>query len=210
MSSKWMTLENLEDIYKNRQKSELLVAHTHPVIALLMNRVTYNVDDPILWECSGEVDKITQDRVARCRRLTTKEEGLLPIISPLTRVRFGFGCVTKVYKNDQFNDWILDWFGDKDQLFKRGREITDNCIKDVQKATKEKGENSPEAMAGRAAHWMCQAASAHQDWMYREGTVKAIEVWTAKAANESIRAAEAMNLSEFDVVKIAEVSMAAR
>lgn len=212
MSSKWMSMDQLGDIYKNKtnQKNKLLIAHTHPVIALLMNRVTYDVDDPILWECSGDVDSITPDRVAHCKTLQTKEEGLLPVINPLTRIRFGFGCVTKVYKDEEYNEWILDWFGSKDMLFKRGKEIMEKCIKTVQETVKQKGEDCPEAIAGFAAQWMCCATTAYQDWMYRDGMTKTIEMWTAKAAQESFLAAQKMKLDNFDLVRIAEVSMAAR
>jgi hypothetical protein len=89
-------------------------ACTHPIIAALLRRVYFDSNKPVLWECVGNIKHLTAEKFAYCTELTTKYTTTFPMISDYTRMKFGFGCVSKVYKDKVFQEWILDWVGGND------------------------------------------------------------------------------------------------
>lgn len=209
-ASKWMSLNEAETwIKKPKPYGRWLFAYTHPVIACLLYRSQHGpegLDDPILWEATGNTKYLTVDKVALCSEMTTHRPLDMPTISPFTRMKFGFGCVAKVYKNELYQEWILDWVGDKDRSSEKSRRMASYCAMEFEGEQKKNGEFTAKSQAAWAAQWMCWAAGAYDHNVKNN----LIEFWISQAAVEAAKAAHRMNNKDFDLVTIAEITMSAR
>jgi hypothetical protein len=56
-------------------------AYTHPLLAVLLNPIHANIDNPKFWEAEGEVVKSDRGLKVGCATLTTIREIELPAVS---------------------------------------------------------------------------------------------------------------------------------
>lgn len=206
---KWIGLHELSTHFNKPRKVKLIQAYTHPVLAALLYRGHMSVESPILWDGNGEVAAESDDNRVYCNWIRVRDIVPMPVISDETRMKFGFGAVYKVYQDERFRDYILDWVGGKDRDGKLARELAEYTNKQVQNTQKDKAGKlaNGEAIAAFAAHWMCFAAIAFGDPAKRDDRLTA--VWTANAALEANRAAKMMK-KPIDLVEVAELTMMAR
>jgi hypothetical protein len=203
-NSDWSSV--YEDLTENKDEKKYILAYTHPIIAILLNRIRNDEDHQILWECSGKVRYITVDKIAHCEKLKTERfRPVTPKISIFTRMKFGFACVTKIYNESVFYNWVLDWIGGKDRSIKKIKEIENYFSQLIVKEQGKKETDYAEVTKLFCVYWMCLAAQeAHA------GSEKLAEKFTALAALEAVRFAHDNKVKDFDLVKIAECIMSAR
>src|SRR5260370_25546931 len=89
-------------------------AYTHPLLAVLLNPIGANFDNPRLWEAQGKVGKRAIDKVG-CRTLTTVKELPLPYVTLTQRVAFGILATMQVYKAKAFVTWAKRWLSNEDR-----------------------------------------------------------------------------------------------
>lgn len=92
-----------------------LHAYTHPLLAVLLNPIHENIDNPNLWECEGKVIKDDHGLKVDCKELTTIRQISVPEISTIQKVAFGILCVKERYRDEGWNKWADDWLSGKDR-----------------------------------------------------------------------------------------------
>ena len=200
----WLSLDEFLAAWQNKDKQQPIIrekwlhAFTHPIIAMLLNRVYVDADDPKVWRCRGKIAHLAIDKLAYCNELTTEQLMVKPNIGLYTRMKFGFACVDKVYKNTAFHNWMLDWFGGR-----RGHETARDMAADCELEVADFGK------AAIAAQWMCWACVAFGDESMIDQSKQLIEYFTARAAVEANLAAYEKKI-DFDLVTIAEITMSVR
>lgn len=90
-------------------------AYKHPLLAVLLNPIHANFQNPQLWEAEGKIEKRDGQLKAGVRRLTTVRRIPLPEVSIEQRIRFGILCVVSVYKEPSFLRWADNWLTGKDR-----------------------------------------------------------------------------------------------
>lgn len=206
--SSWLSKDEFQSIY---EKQNWFRAFTHPVIAILLNRIYIDIDDPSVWECNGRINHLMISKLAFCSEITTKKLLRKPKISLHTRILFGFGCVAKVYKDVVFMDWLLDWVGCKNRSYRKAGDMAAYCAKQVAWDQKNHhGQLSTTGRAAWAAYWMCWACVAFADPSMIDRSTRLVELWTAQAAVEANLVAHETKLTDFDLITIAEVTMTAK
>jgi hypothetical protein len=192
---------------KNAVESKVrLHAYVHPIIGLFLNRVHCDINKPVIWECMGEVESGTIDKVAICSKLTTVTTFQPPPkIGIFTRMRFGFGCASKVYNKPEFAGWTLDWFSGRDRKKDSAANIAKMCENEVLACNAELHNLPPQGYAARSAWWMCWASTA-----FVEQSEKQVELFTARAAVDANLAATELGIPNFDLITLAETTMLPR
>ena len=90
-------------------------AYTHPLLAVLLNPVHADYQNPVLWEAEGEVIKSDKGLKVGCTKLTTIRRIPSPKITQEQRIRFAILCALEVCANVSFNRWASSWFSNKDR-----------------------------------------------------------------------------------------------
>ena len=90
-------------------------AYEHPLIAVLLNPIHANFENPRLWEAEGEVGLRDGQLKCGCRTLTTIREIPLPSITTEMRVRFAILCAKEVYACLSWNAWADRWLSGEDR-----------------------------------------------------------------------------------------------
>ena len=93
-------------------------AYESPLVAVFMNTIHADIENPKLWECKGEIVK--RDGQLKCgvRTLTTVKEIALPILSIEQRIAIAILCAKVVYKDKQWNIWADSWLNGTDRSAK--------------------------------------------------------------------------------------------
>lgn len=86
-----------------------LHAYTDPLLAVLLNPIHANFEEPRMWESEGQVGITNHGLKVGCTTLTTVREIPLPNITVEEKVRFGILCALKVYKDESFVTWAKNW-----------------------------------------------------------------------------------------------------
>ena len=91
-------------------------AYEHPLIAVLLNPIHADFENPRLWEAKGEVGLRDGQLKCGCKTLTTVREIPLPSITTKMRIRFAILCAKEVCA-DSWNAWADKWLsgGDRTQ-----------------------------------------------------------------------------------------------
>jgi hypothetical protein len=84
-------------------------AYTDPLLAVLLNPIHAAAQDPILWECEGEVGKTDHGAKVGCRKLRTIAVIPLPEVSLEQRVRFAVLCAKALGTDPKWHAWANDW-----------------------------------------------------------------------------------------------------
>ena len=92
-------------------------AYTDSLLAVLLNPIHANIDNPVLWEAEGEVGKSDGCKVG-CRTLKTVRIILLPEVTTEQCVRFAILCAKRVRNDAQWNAWADAWLSGKDRSYK--------------------------------------------------------------------------------------------
>ena len=101
--------------------SDVIHAYTHPLLAVLLNPIHANYENPKLWRCEGAV--VADDRGLKVgvKTLTTIEEIPLPVVTIEQRVKFAILCAKQVYKDKQWNEWADKWLSGEDRSARAAR-----------------------------------------------------------------------------------------
>ena len=86
-----------------------------PLIAVLLNPIHANIDDPLLWEV--EVDGVVAyDGIkGGTKSLTPLRVLPLPAISITQRIRFAIFCTLEFYYEENFVRWANKWLSGEDR-----------------------------------------------------------------------------------------------
>ena len=90
-------------------------AYEHPLVAVLMNPIHANFQNPRLWEAEGEVGLRDGQIKCGCKTLTTTREIPLPSITTEMRVRFTILCAKEVCACSEWNAWGDKWLSGEDR-----------------------------------------------------------------------------------------------
>jgi hypothetical protein len=90
-------------------------AYLSPELALLLNPIHANYQNPILWECEGDIAINDKNLKVGCITLTTKKIIEQPKISSNIQVHFAILCVLEVYENSDFIKWADNWIKNIDR-----------------------------------------------------------------------------------------------
>jgi len=92
-------------------------AYEHPLIAVLMNPIHADFQNPRLWEAEGEVGLRDGQIKCGCKTLTTVREIPLPAITTDMRVRFAILCAQHVCLRtcSTWKAWADKWLSGEDR-----------------------------------------------------------------------------------------------
>ena len=135
-------------------------AYEHPLIAVLLNPIHANFQNPRLWEAEGEVGLRDGQIKCGCKTLTTIREIPLPAITTEMRVRFAILCAKEVCACLSWNAWADKWLSGEDRSW----------------ASADAAAWAARAAAARAAAWASEAAS-EAAWTAAEA-----EAWASEAS----------------------------
>ena len=99
-----------------------LHCYTNPLLAVLLNPVHADIENPKLFECEVE-GKCIEDKGRKegWTRMRLVKEIPLPEISLTQKVAFGILCAREVYKEEKWVNWANNWLSGKD----RSKEFAD-------------------------------------------------------------------------------------
>jgi hypothetical protein len=89
--------------------SGFIHAYTHPKLAVLLNPIYSDIENPVLWRCEGKVVKSDRGLKVGCRRLKTVEIIDLPVIAREQRIKFAILCALEAHKDAEYGDWASDY-----------------------------------------------------------------------------------------------------
>ena len=93
--------------------------YEHPLIAVFMNPVHAQLNEPRLYSCliEGEIEKDGQLK-SGCKKLTTLSRLPLPVITSEQRIEIGIRCAMIVYKEQHWSLWAQKWLSGEDRTKK--------------------------------------------------------------------------------------------
>ena len=87
-----------------------------PLLAVLLNPIHANIDNPILWEAEAEgLHRDDNGLKGGCTRLTLLRQIDLPQITTEQRVRFAILCAKEVCAEPVWNAWADRWLSGADR-----------------------------------------------------------------------------------------------
>jgi hypothetical protein len=153
-------------------------AYEHPLIASFMNPIHASIQNPLLWECEGEIIARDGQMLCGCKTLTLLNPMPMPEITTAQRVRISIKCALLVYHDPGFVSWANGWLN--------GSDHTDAA------RWRSRGLGAAAALAAaKAAAWSLPAWS-----------TLAAECAAAWAALAAVEAAKTKNEEEFDLPSI--------
>jgi len=88
--------------------NEVIHAYRSPLLAILLNPLHTQIENPILWEAKGRVVADDSLKVG-CKQLTTIQKIELPKVTTEQKARFAILCALEVYKDEKFAEWAKAW-----------------------------------------------------------------------------------------------------
>jgi hypothetical protein len=110
-----VTHEATGDIKQDLCSNAWIHAYTHPLLAVLMNPVHADIENPILWEGKGEGEAKFEPLKCGFRKFTTLKKIPLPEVTDVQKVAFGILCAKEVYKDSSWNQWADKWLSGEDR-----------------------------------------------------------------------------------------------
>jgi hypothetical protein len=89
--------------------------YDHPLIAVLMNPIHGNIDEPIMWEVKGEIKIKGSQLECACVSVTALRQIPIMIIPRERRIRFAILSAKSVSRNNQWIKWADDWLAGTDR-----------------------------------------------------------------------------------------------
>jgi hypothetical protein len=157
-------------------------AYTHPLLAVLLNPIHADFQNPQLWEAQGKIGKNDYGLKVGCRRLTTTKRISLPIITPTQRVMFAILCVKEVCKDEKWNVWADNWMSGNDRSAAASR----TAERAARVATEAAMTATAEGGLARADLALAEAAM----WAATEAATEAAAVGAATAAEGGLARAD--------------------
>lgn len=164
-------------------------AYEHPLIAVLMNPIHADFENPRLWEAEGEVSIRDGQLKCGCQTLTTIREIPLPEITTEMRVRFAILCAKEVCTCILWNAWADKWLSGEDR--------TQAAAEKAKEAAAMAAE-----LSARAAMAAAAAEAAKEDTRVAKEAKKAAAYAAATAvewAEKAVKAAAAEGAAELDL-----------
>lgn len=161
-------------------------AYTDQLLAVLLNPIHAEIDNPALWEARGVVAASDGIKVG-CVTLRTIRRLPLPVVTTEQRVRFGILCAKRVYTEQTWTAWADGWLsaGNGSATAARAAQASAQAA-----ARAAEGAARAAALAAQAAARAARAA----------GTLKEAAAWAAVAAawavEASAQAAEGVDLMQ--------------
>jgi len=148
-----------------------LHAYSHPLLAVFLNPIHADIENPKLWECIGEGEYLN-DNGLKCgfTRLTTVKEISLPEVTTEQRIAFAILCAMEVCGDPEWSTWADNWL--------RGNDRTETAARAAYWA----------ADADLVAYWAAGAARAAAESACEAASEAASEA--ARAAARAARAAD--------------------
>ena len=160
-------------------------AYEHPLIAVLLNPIHANFQNPRLWEAAGEVGLRDGQLKCGCKTLTTVREIPLPAITTEMRVRFGILCAKEVCAVLSWNAWADKWLSGEDRT-QAARARAARTAWAAAKAAKAAAREA--ARAAEAAYRSARAAAWAAAWSAESAAEGArADAWAAARAVEAAR-----------------------
>jgi hypothetical protein len=149
-------------------------AYEHPLIAVLMNPLHGDFENPRLWEAEGEVALRDGQIKCGCKTLTTIREIPLPAVTTEMHVRFAILCAKEVCACLSWNAWADKWLSGEDRT-----QAAAAAAAAAARASASARAAWAAASAARAAWAEAEAASAEAEAASAEASA-----WAARAARE--------------------------
>ena len=127
-------------------------AYEHPLVAVLMNPIHADFNNPRLWEAEGEVGLRDGQLKCGCKTLTTVREIPLPAVTTEMFVRLAILCAKEVCACRAWNAWADRWLSGEDR--------SEAAARAAAEAAWARAAQAAEAWAARAAQAAAQAAEA--------------------------------------------------
>jgi hypothetical protein len=159
-----------------------------PELAVLLNPIHADFDDPVLWEIQAEIEKSDGQLIVGSRKVTTVRQIPLQKASTEQRVHFAILCALEVYSEPSFVKWATAWIDNSDRSYRATGEV----ITEVEETTPA---GAAAAMAVRAAAWAAEKGG----WATR----------AAASAAQAAKAASACSGETLDLITIAKRALAA-
>jgi hypothetical protein len=138
-----------------------LHAYTDPLLAVLLNPIHANIDNPRFFRCEGEVGATDSDLKVGCTKLNLLEELEIPKITTEQRVKFAILCAREVVGTTcpKWSEWATKWLSGEDRT-----------EKSAQKAA---------GSASGATEWAAQAAEWSAEAEYAAEYAADLATWAA-------------------------------
>ena len=162
----------------------------HPLLAILLNPIDANIDNPRLWkiECGEEGHLNDNDIKGGCNKERLIEELPVPIFTVDQRIYFALLCVMQIYKNQEWLKWANRWLKNID----RNKDAAAQAAAAAYAAAYSAYASQAAAYAAQVAAVAAQAAQAAQVADYAAQAA----AYAAQAAQASA-SAEALKLIEY-------------
>ena len=170
----------------NLCSGSFLHAYTDPVLALFLNPIHANIENPRLFRAEGR-GRFADDNGLKVGYSQMRIVEELPVKMPTTeqRVKFAILCAMEVYDHPDFLDWCHKWLIGEDRS---------------------QAAAWAAARAAREAAWAARAAWAA--WAARAAWAAAEAAWAAAWAARAARAARAAEARKhIDLIAIAHKAM---
>lgn len=137
-------------------------AYTSPLLAVLLNPIHANLDDPILWEAEGDIGLSDSGLKVGGRSLTTIKKIPLPILTREQKVIFAILCAKSVYKNPSYLRWADNYISGKDRTYAAANAAAKVAYYEADDAAATYATFAAEDAANAAKHadYACTAADA--------------------------------------------------
>lgn len=178
-----------------------LHAYTHPVLAVFFNRIHNPRTKFRVWACTGRPQVMSPEGRVGCIELTTQYIMPTPVITNITRVRIAMEAVRRLYTENTFNLWSMNWMTGVERISTVDRRMADWCWSRM-KQLLHSDFRPDQGFLAFAACQVCEAAMKHQKESMSDKAK--LNYLTASAAMLAAMIAHQMNNKYFDMVKVIE------
>lgn len=91
--------------------------YQHPLLAVLLNPLHANFDDPILWEGITDGELLHESLKSGAKGFTTQKQIPLPKITTNQKIAFAILCAKKVCSSNVWNTWADNWLNNIDRNY---------------------------------------------------------------------------------------------
>jgi len=184
-------------------------AYEHQLVAVLVNPIHANFQNPRLWEAEGEIAIRDGQLKCGCKTLTTVREIPIPAVTTEMRVRFAILCAKDVCACSAWNAWADKWLSGEDRTQAAAERARASAAEARARASERAYERASERAAERAEAAEAAAEGARaaaRAWARADAWAARSAAWSAAWA--AARAAEAAR--DLDAIAAAMAAEAAR
>jgi hypothetical protein len=90
--------------------------YDHPLLAVLLNSIHADIDNPRLWEAECEGQHLDDHGLkGGCTKMTLLREIPMPKVTINQRTAFAILCTKEVRTDKDWNEWADNWLSSKDR-----------------------------------------------------------------------------------------------